>query len=159
MGFVKSPIYLPQVDLGLHAPLCCHHRPLSSPSSPRASPLALHAPEREVHTPKHGSHAQARVPHAPGSSLLLHPPSLDCPPLRPFLYLHRGHDWFFVLLLYFRVYLFCVFMYFSVVFCCFYFTVVLFGLRSPSSFKAYICSGVFSSHLVLCSANLATITL
>jgi hypothetical protein len=102
----------------------------TTPPSPPAShpPPALHAPGRDLHAPERGTHALARVPHAPGSSLLLQPLPLDCPTLRPFLHLHHSDDRLFGLLLFFRLYLcFCVFMYLSVVFCWFYFS-VLFGL-------------------------------
>jgi hypothetical protein len=128
MSFEKTLIYLPQVDPGLHALLHHHHRPLSSPTTPRDPPPALHAPGRELHAPERGSHALARVPHALGSSLLLQPLPLDCPTLRPFLHLHHSDDRLFGLLLFFHLYLcFCVFMYLTIVFCWFYFS-VLFGL-------------------------------
>jgi hypothetical protein len=128
MGFVKYPIYLPQVNPGLHSPLHRHHRPLSSPPTPRDPPPALHASGRELHAPESGSHTPERVPHTPGSSILLQPPPLDCPTFQPFLHPLHCHGWLFGFLLHFRLY-FCssVFMYFSIVFCCFYFPVVLFG--------------------------------
>ena len=122
MGFDKSPIYLPQADLSLHAPLHRHHRPLSSPPTPRDPSPVLHAPER-------GPHAPACVSHASGNSFPLQPPPLECPPVWPFLHLHHRHGWLFGFLLCFRLLFlfFCVFMFLSVVFCCFYFPVALFG--------------------------------
>ena len=119
-----------------------HHPIITTSLSTLQRHLAIHRLRctrrgRELHAPKHGSHSPARVPHAPGSSLLLQPLLLDCPTIRLFLHLRHSDNRLFGFLLFFRLYfrfcVFCIFLLFyvgfiSLLFCLGYSVHLMLGL-------------------------------